>query len=203
MATPSFQLLRPCVWKWYLNHLIFSYSTSSRMEPVGPIFKIDRVGDHISPPSLLQPWCDPVHISRDWYIQPSEWFPRSHHCSLFSTQQTVLACRVFVDSCLRVQDRVLTYDMPPHHPHLLCSLPSSTPSTQPASYSKPGSLTLFRGSLPFVSIVKYLLSHPLSLAIPAKSLLCFLFHLDTHCFLIYYIILLTYFVYCLSTYIRR
>lgn len=40
--------------------------------------------------------------------------------------------------------------MPPHHPHLLCSLPAhSTPSTQPASYSKkPGSLTLFRGSLP-------------------------------------------------------
>lgn len=129
MATPSFQLLRPYVWKWYLSHLIFSYSTSSQTESVGPIFKIDQVGDHIFPSSLLQPWCKPVHISRDWYT--TFWMiSLLPLLLLFSTQQSVLACQVFADSCLRVQDKVLTYDIPPHHPHLLRSLLAhSTPST--------------------------------------------------------------------------
>lgn len=182
MATASFQLLRPYVWKQYLTHLIFSYSAPSQTEPVGPIFKIDQVGDHILPSSLLQPWCKPVHISRDWHLTFWMISLLPPLLLLFSTQQSVLACQVFAASCLRVQDKVLTYDIPPHHPHLLRSL-SSLHTKHSSLPPVPGSHAVWPFSAapsPFVSLVKYLLSHPLSLAIPAKSLFPPLLHFSPY-----------------------
>ena len=177
MATPSFQLLRPYVWKWYLTHLIFSYSTSSQTEPVGPIFKIDQVGDHIFPSSLLQPWCKPVHISRDWYttfwmisllpFYPAVSVSMSGLCG-FLSQGTRQSAHIWYT---------------PSSPSSSALSPSSLHTKHSRLPPIPRSQAVwpFSGApFPFVSLVKYLLSHRLSWAIPAKSLFPPLLHFSPY-----------------------
>lgn len=218
MTTPSFQLLKPKVWKSCLTHLIFSYSTSNQTVNLlalpskqiqMPITSYPHHGYHPGASHHNLKWINAVTSSLIVLLPP--WL------LLFSTQQSVILLRQI--SMWRLgwkhSNRFLSQSksQSPHRwyasspssslfsPCSLCLSHSSLLTVPGKSQSAwafsmaPSSPVSLHSDITFPDFLPPFLLNPYPLP-------WFIFHLRTHHPLIYYKLLLIYFVRCLSTHIR-